>query len=976
MVDKKDIATDETMASGDKASSLATSETVVDRGPSARAAVESAETMADAAVSSGSGDRERQRIGRYAIVRKLGSGGMGVVYVAEDTDLKRRVVIKLLRADLTSATDSARLQREAQAMAQVSNANVVPVYDVGMHEGAVFLAMEYVEGSDLATWLRQPRRPGAILDVFVDAGRGLAAAHGAGLVHRDFKPHNVLVARDGRVKVTDFGLARAERVTDEAPASGGHAGDLDTPLTRVGSQLGTPAYMAPEQIRGEDVDARADQFAFCVALWEALYKERPFAGATVDELFENVTAGCRKTPPASVRVPAHARFVLERGLAIDPAQRFPDMGALLAVLSPRRKKYLPTYVVVIAGTVIAAGNIIGITGRQNRAKPTCSGGDEEIAAVWNADRRKAIESAFSATNRPDAPAAATALATRFDRLAGDYRAMRREACEATRIHKTQSETVMGLRIDCLGHKRTQLATLVDLFAAGGASAVEQAPTVAVELTGVEACADVKSLAAPIAAPDPAKRRAVGELRHHLAGAEALLLATRLDEAIESGRVIVDMAVALGYDPLIAVARLFAGEAELGLTRYADAAKSLDEAARVAETGKHDAVRARAMTQLVWALRGEGKLEEALRQARLARAVLERAGNEPLRVAQLETELAEVHLAMGDPKAAEAGYRRALEQYQATGAEGRRSVAKSHTNLGHLFLQLRDFDRAFDEFETARELTVELLGDAHPEVSALRQSQALVRNQQERPEEAAKLIDDALATHARYYGPDHPLSFAHHATRGQILQKLGKVDEALAAGTKSADLAALQFGAGHPNHAVMIGALGVTYNAAGRWKEGAAVYERGLAMVEAFHEVPHEDVVIFLNSLGFSLMNAGEHERAVAAHRRALEAVHALELAPGAQLHADTLTRLGAAENARGNASAALPVLVEAMEMRTKAGAAPFLTSWTKFELAKAIWDTRGDRARAKKLAREAHDEAAAAGNEKKRRDIETWLAKH
>jgi tetratricopeptide (TPR) repeat protein len=239
-----------------------------------------------------------------------------------------------------------------------------------------------------------------------------------------------------------------------------------------------------------------------------------------------------------------------------------------------------------------------------------------------------------------------------------------------------------------------------------------------------------------------------------------------------------------------------------------------------------------------------------------------------------------------------------------------------------------------------------------------------------------LIDRALAAHARYYGPDHPAAFGIYAARGQILQAQGKLDDAIVSATKAAELAARQFGAGHPNHAVMIGALGFIYNASGRWKEAAGVFERGLAMVEAFHHVPHEDVVIFNNSLGFSLMNAGEHDRAVAAHHRALDVVHALKLEPGAQLHADTLTRIGAAENARGRAKDALPVLVEAMAMRTKAGAAPFLTSWTKFELAKAIWDTRGDRARAKRLAREAHDEAAQAGNEKKRKDIDSWLAKH
>jgi serine/threonine protein kinase len=274
------------------------------------------------------------RIARYVVDRRLAAGGMGVVFLADDPELQRRVVIKLLRADRGegSQSDRARMLREAQAMAKVSHANVVPVFDVGVHDEQVFLAMEYLDGGDLSAWLKAPRTARGKLDVFMAAGRGLAAAHRAGLVHRDFKPQNIMLGSDGSVKVADFGLARAEppppagtKSARLAPAKPRIVFDdtstgsmLDTPLTQAGAIIGTPAYMAPEQILAERVDGRADQFSFCVALYEALYGERPFAGKTVDEVFDSTLAGAARTPARRRDVPDHVRDD-QRGLSVQPA---------------------------------------------------------------------------------------------------------------------------------------------------------------------------------------------------------------------------------------------------------------------------------------------------------------------------------------------------------------------------------------------------------------------------------------------------------------------------------------------------------------------------------------------------------------------------------------------------------------------------------------------------------------------------------
>jgi len=300
------------------------------------------------------------QVGRYVVTGMIGAGGMGVVYAADDPELDRKVAIKLLRRDLRAAYGEARLQREAQAMARISHHNVIAVHDVGAHDDQIFVAMDLVDGQSLRAWLRaRPRSVGEVVSSFAAAGRGLAAAHAAGLVHRDFKPDNVLVGDDGRVRVTDFGLARVE---DARPDPGDDGRDdaiaIDQPLTVSGAVIGTPAYMAPEQLAGGHVDARSDQFSFCVALYEALYGERPFAGANLAELEAEVAAGRVRPPPARTRarVPSSLRAILLRGLSVRPGDRFSTMDDLVAALGRDRTRVPRT----VAWAALALAAIAGV----------------------------------------------------------------------------------------------------------------------------------------------------------------------------------------------------------------------------------------------------------------------------------------------------------------------------------------------------------------------------------------------------------------------------------------------------------------------------------------------------------------------------------------------------------------------------------------------------------------------------------------
>jgi predicted Ser/Thr protein kinase len=308
------------------------------------------------------------RIGRYAVESVVGAGGMGAVYAAHDPELERRVAIKLVHRRIDQPEE--HLRQEARAMARLAHPNVVQIYDVGLHGGRTYIAMELVEGRTLRSWLQEaPRSSAEIVAAFVGAGRGLSAAHDAGLLHRDFKPDNVFVARDGRVKVGDFGLARPVEAVEERNAE-----------RRQKTACGTPAYLAPEVIAGLSPSVASDQFSFCVSLWEGLHGRRPFSGTNVLTLLEEARAG-RIQPPAR-RIPAWLRRVVLRGLAADPAARHPSMAALLRALAPEpRRVRLPAAAALAAAAAISAMAL-------GSFRPALARGFTDPRAAWQQSLRR------------------------------------------------------------------------------------------------------------------------------------------------------------------------------------------------------------------------------------------------------------------------------------------------------------------------------------------------------------------------------------------------------------------------------------------------------------------------------------------------------------------------------------------------------------------------------------------------------------
>ncbi len=415
---------------------------------------------------------EPVKIGRFTVLRRIGAGGMGVVYSAYDNQLDRKVAIKLLHGTQKNEDRQARLLREAQALARLSHPNVVQVYEVGTFRGQVFVAMEFVHGTTLRQYLENDShtRPD-ILHKFLQAGRGLAAAHAAGLVHRDFKPDNVLVSEDGRTLVVDFGLARASdtsggreqgdpqrdpaEATPLAAQEDPLAGDsLNCHLTRTGALLGTPAYMAPEQHRGAPADARSDQFSFCVALWEALCGERPFEGANALELAVRVNSGTTRSSSRSRALPARIRRPLLKGLGVERDQRYPDMEMLLTALFRRQDRRRLAWISATVSSLVALGLLGWMWTRP--ALDVCNSGAHKLVGVWDQRVQGALRDVFLATGAPFAQDAWATTATTLGAYAQRWEEMHGDACEAAMLRSEQSPELFGRRMVCLGQRLTAL----------------------------------------------------------------------------------------------------------------------------------------------------------------------------------------------------------------------------------------------------------------------------------------------------------------------------------------------------------------------------------------------------------------------------------------------------------------------------------------------------------------------------------------
>ena len=481
-------------------------------------------------------------------------------------------------------------------MAHVSHPNVAAVYEVGTYGDQVFVAMEFVEGKTLGVWLAdRPRDWREVVGVFVQAGRGLAAAHAAGIVHRDFKPDNVIVGDDGRTRVLDFGLARASRDIPTLPpmdSAANSASDLRmssslvAKLTQAGSLIGTPAYMSPEQYVRAAIDARSDQFSFCVSLFEALYGARPFGGQTLAELMAAVTRGKIRVPKQHRPVPKWIHEIVVRGLHVDPNRRWPDMPTLLHALGRDPARRRRAIALALGGPLLVGLVAAGALRAQANAAEVCSGASEQLRDVWDPARMTAVRSALEGTGLAYAPAAAQHVVDSLDAYADWWTAAHTQACEATAVRREQSQELLDRRMACLGERRVALRALVGVLAAADAAVVEKAVQAVAGLPRVEPCADPSYLQARVRPPEDAEAAAEVELtREQLSQAQALALAGKFTGAAQLVEAAVAQAQALAYGPLLGEALRLRGELRVAEGRYAEAEQALRQAVRDGANGR-------------------------------------------------------------------------------------------------------------------------------------------------------------------------------------------------------------------------------------------------------------------------------------------------------------------------------------------------------------------------------------------------------
>jgi len=920
--------------------------------------------------------------GKYRIEAPLGRGGMGMVWRARDERLDRALAIKF---QLGARGEVERLRFEARALAALSHPNVVTVLEVGTHEGAMYIAMELVDGGNAREWVEaQPRHWREVVALYRQAGEGLVAAHGVGIVHRDFKPDNVLVGRDGRVRVADFGLARlgtgeplpippllARPRERDTQASSEVSPDLPGHRTRTDAVVGTPAYMAPEQLATSRVDVRADQFAFCVALYEALYAERPFrslAALSTDRAVPH--------PSDDARAPRWVLRVLLRGLERDPTARWPSLAELLVRLDPRRRRraWIPT--------VAVGASVLALAAAWPRGEDTdrCAEAGS-IDDVWNGDRVHRVEQALHATQVPGIETAWRRLGPRLGEHASAWTDAWREACA------TADEHMLDVRLACLRARKSELAALVDLLAQTDADTARAAATIDAGLGDPAECLSAEL--ADVAVPAASVAADVAALREVLASARAQEAAGRFAYAAALLDPLVVRVHALGYRPLIAEALLERGVLRGREHRDAEALVDLQDALAIALGERLDGIALGAASQIPAALHHLERDREALDACGNGDAL---AARWPALVeARIRLELAcgMLHVHLHELDAADRRMQTARDL--AAGIDdGGALQADALEGLARVEARRGRFADAVAREQRVLAILEPLYGDEHPRVALALEARGYFLTGADRRAEARSTLERALRIHERSAGREHPavsrvllllaqldsiegddasaLARLERARaidvradgdddrltdiEGSIafaLGGLGRFAESLEAHRRQLERIEQRLGDDHPDLRYPLNNMALAGQDCGRSDDAELWLRRAIAIDDA--QPAHDPFSPTLHfDLGFLLLARGELEAAEAEFRSAAE-IGERVLPPEDPDRAWPLFGLGRVAAARGRPGEAVPRFEEALA-RWDVGTNTSELRDLRRELVRALWAEGRDRPRALQLARE------------------------
>ncbi len=851
--------------------------------------------------------------GHYRVLRELGRGGMGSVYLARDEELERSVAVKVGSARPQPA-ELVRMQREAQAMARVSHPNVVTVFEAGVHDGSLFIAMEFVPGGSLRDWMDQRRRPWReVVEMFVEIASGLAAAHGADVTHRDFKPANVLVGEGQRPRVADFGLAQ---LPSQAQATQPDASAVSLELTASGAIVGTPAYMAPEQHAGEDASSGSDQFSFCVSLFEALYGNRPFSGRTVTEIHDAILRQDVSLPTSESVVPDALRRLVYTGLALDPEHRHASMAALATklrrVLSARRRRVLGA-----SGALgLAAAALGGFQAATAIEEPPCEASDAAVTEVWPPD-------SLNSELAPDPDVLA-----QLDDYAEQLGAAYHDSCQANRVTQSLSDEDFALQSACLGRATTRLEAL-----AGTLPVLERTPLraeVNAMLNPVASCDDLELLRSMTNRHDHRSRRASATEDRAYFDTVRALMRVDLQRASASSppdlQQLSEVETAArdgGFDDVLAHAihlRALAAETPDA------AAFEYGRAADLASGSGNEAALANVATQLAGTLLQSGEIQAAQvhhRYAMLLSRLADRRqtpGVDPQAQAIVG---GRVELALGHAQVAAD----MLEPICRTLAAGQPRRTAALSTLGRAYLHLGRLRQALTQFRAA-------LAESEPSV-------------QPQSERIPILINTTLA-----------------------LQSLGRLD---AAESTLAEVEAQLDPARAPQlQLILLNNQGKLARLRGAHDEALALQRQALQRAEALDD--GLQIAFALDEIGELLRLRGELQPAQDALARAAE-LRDEAYGPGSLSAAETITRAARVYFDQGRPERAYAATSYSLRVRETHDDPPDSRAHTRFEQARALRALeREDEARtAATRAREECSGSEYASCTRLRARIDAWL---
>ncbi|MEM9452806.1 MAG: serine/threonine-protein kinase [Myxococcota bacterium] len=932
---------------------------------------------------------EGSTIGRYMVLGLLGHGGMGVVLRAFDPKLDRKIALKLLHGG-SSSEAQARLQREAQALARLSHPNVIRVHDVGTHQGRVFIAMELVTGSTLADWIRQGPHPWReVVRVFMLAGEGVAAAHDAGLVHRDFKPANVLIGEDGQVKVTDFGLARAQADLPRhslEPASQSLSGldppSLEATLTRTGALVGTPAYMAPEQIQGQMVDPRSDQFSFCVALYEGLTGQRPFEGATLAQIALAIE---RQRPGGTLPtgIPRGLTRALRRGLRVDPEARHPDMRSLLRTMRRARNARRRQASWALATAMVGGGAWWAM---QSEAQPSgdyCTRIEQRLDGVWDDTRRAEAERAFQATGLRYAADTWALTVARVDAQATRWVDAQRNACEAEAAlfakhlpdnanrGSIDARAALDRQMVCLHRRYAELRQLGDLLRKADAALVERAPRVVDSLGSIESCARWADEPADMEGPEAlAMAEALGEV-------EILQEAGHYDEAVAAAQAaratMGDAPRALQAELHLAVARALA---DAGEPKRAE--QESHQAFSSAVAGGHERVAILAALGLAIAQITHAKepnFDEAERWTDHAQGALAQMGAGAEYEGRIENARGRIDYQRGNYEAAHEHFDRALRlREQDLGPDNYR-IANYHYNLGQALSTLERTDEALEHQRRALELERSRYGNNHPRVASSLAALCSAYSSAGRTDDAIRTGLEAVALLRKTVGNEHPKLGTALINLGSAQARAGDTKGAEASFLAALDNTTAAYGPEHRRAGLVLNNLGVHYEMTGNLAEAERFHRKAAAVFDKTLGPEHPNAAIVTCNLAGILIKEGKLDEAEPLVRRTLPVLEQ-RLGPEHPNVSLPLMLLAQVHVERQQPAQAQPLLERALALRAPGRAPPEEIADVHYALGHVLWLLGDDRSRAIELVTRAYQSNATLGDARtdEAEQARRWLA--